>query len=278
MKTFGLALGGGGVRGLAHALVLEALDEMDCRPSIISGTSIGAIIGAIYASGVPGKTIREIIQKNSISKKDTWRDIFNKRADLLKVAKTVAFERVPGGTTLKPDLFLNFLLASIHKRTFEELGIPLIVIATDYWRGDEVILQTGELLPALKASIAIPGVFAPVKIDDRILLDGGLVDLVPYEHIIDRCDISIAVNVAAMHAPGKTDIPNIMDSVLGSIQLMQEATLLEKMKHRRPDIYVHPEIIDVPMLHFAKAAKVLRQSAPAVKLMKEKIAEILTKT
>ncbi|MCX6993702.1 MAG: patatin-like phospholipase family protein [Kiritimatiellaeota bacterium] len=277
MKTFGLALGGGGVRGLAHALVLEALDEIGCRPAIIAGTSIGAIMGAIYASGVPGRTIRESIQKNIISRRDTWHDIFNKRSDLLKVVRTVAFERGPGGT-FKPDRFLNFLLAAVNKRTFEELDIPLRVIAADYWSGEEVVLEAGALLPALKASIAIPGVFAPVTIGNRELLDGGIVNLVPYEHILDRCDVSIAVNVAGTRTPGKNRIPNVWESVLRSFQLMQEATLSEKMKRRRPDIWVHPEIINVPMLAFGKAGRVLCQSAPAVKEMKNKIEKILARS
>ncbi|MDD4869695.1 MAG: patatin-like phospholipase family protein [Kiritimatiellae bacterium] len=277
MKTFGLALGGGGVRGLAHALVLEALDEMGCRPSIIAGTSIGAIIGALYASGVSGQTIRKKIQKNIISRRDSWRDIFKKRSDLLKVVQTVAFERGPSGI-VKPDLFLNFLLSSVHKQTFEELDIPLLVIATDYWKGEEVVLESGELLPALKASIAIPGVFAPVTIDDRVLLDGGIVNIVPYEHILGRCDVSIAVDVACTRTPGKNRMPNFWDLVLGSLQLMQEVTLSDKMKHRRPDILVHPKITDIPMLAFGKAAQVLRQSAPTIKEMKNNIEEILARS
>lgn len=274
MKTFGLALGGGGVRGLAHALVLEALDELGCRPSIIAGTSIGALMGALYASGVPGRTIRETIQKNIISRKDTWRDILQKRSDLLQVVRSVAFERGPGGT-FKPDRFLNFLLAAVHKRTFAELEIPLRVIATDYWRGKEVVLAKGELLPALKASIAIPGVFAPVRIGNRELLDGGIVNLVPYEHILAHCDVAIAVNVAGRRAPGKNRTPNTWDAVLGSVQLMQEAILAEKMKRRRPAIYVHPAITGIPLLAFGQAADVLRQAAPAIREMKEKIAKLL---
>jgi NTE family protein len=276
VKTIGLALGGGGVRGLAHALVLEALDEMDCRPCVIAGTSMGAIMGALYACGVPGKTIRENIEKSIISKEHTWRDILKKRSDLLKLARTVAFERGPGGA-FKPDRFLNMLLAAVHKTTFDELDIPLHVIATDYWSGEEVILKTGELLPALKASMAIPGVFAPVCIGDRVLLDGGLVDLVPYEHVLGKCDISIAVNVNGVRMPGRSDIPRVWESVFGSFQLMQEATLAERMKRSKPDIYVNPEILDIPMLAFGYAARVLRQSAPAVKQMKTTLAEILAK-
>jgi NTE family protein len=276
VKTFGLALGGGGVRGLAHALVLEALDEMGCRPGVIAGTSIGAIMGALYASGIPGKTIRENIEKNMISQRDTWRDIFNKRSDLLKMVRTVEFEHGPGGT-FKPDGFLNFLLAAVHRRTFEELDIPLLVIATDYWSGEEVVLETGELLPALKASIAIPGVFAPVTIGGRTLLDGGLVDLVPYEHILDRCDVSIAVNVAGTRTHGPHQTPHVWESVQGALQLMQEATLSEKMKQSRPHVYVYPEILDVPLLAFKEAERVLSQSAPCVKDMKKRIEEILAR-
>ena len=274
MKTFGLALGGGGVRGLAHALVLEALDEMDCRPVIIAGTSIGAIMGALYASGMPGRIIRENIQKNIISRQDSWRDLMKKRSDLLKLARTVAFERGPGGI-VKPDSFLNLLLATVHKMTFEELEIPLRVVATDFWIGEEVILESGPLLPALKASIAMPGVFAPVTIGDRVLFDGGIVDLVPYEHILDRCDVSIAVNVASMPAARRSKPPNVWESLRGALHIMQDATLLEKMKRRAPDVYVHPEIPDIPLLDFAQAALVLRRSAPAVKEMKRRIKEIL---
>lgn len=259
---------------MAHALVLEALDEIGCRPGIIAGTSMGAIMGAIYASGVPGRIIRETIQKNIISRQNPWRDILHKRSDLLKLLRTFTLERGPGGA-LKPDRFLNFLLASINKRIFEELEIPLLVIATDYWSGAEVVLKTGELLPALKASIAIPGVFAPVTIGNRTLLDGGIVNPVPYENILGRCDIAIAVNVSGVRRPRKNKIPTAWESAMGSIQIMQDATLAEKMKRRRPDVCVSPEIIDVPLLAFNKAAQVLRQSAPAVREMKKKLREIM---
>jgi NTE family protein len=276
-KTVGLALGGGGVRGLAHALVLEALDEMGCRPVIIAGTSIGAIMGALYASGMPGKTIRENIQKNIVSRRHPWSDLFKRREDFLKVARTVALERGRGGI-VKPDRFLDFLLAAVHKRTFADLDIPLRVIAADYWRGEEVVLESGELLPALKASIAIPGVFAPVRIGDRVLVDGGIVDLVPYEHILDRCDVSIAVNVVNTRTPDTIRLPNVWESILGSLQLMQETTLSEKMKRRSPDILVHPEILDVPTLAFGKAARVFRQAAPAVEEMKNRLEAILARS
>ena len=117
--------------------------------------------------------------------------------------------------------------------------------------------------------------FAPVTVGDRVLMDGGIVDLVPYEHVLGRCDVSIAVNVACTPAAGETRTPTVWESVMGSIQLMQEASLSERLKRRRPDVWVHPEIIDVPFLAFGKAALVLRQALPAVTVMKTRIQEIL---
>ena len=273
IRKFG-GVGGGPREGTPYP-DLEALDELGCRPCVIAGTSMGALMGALYASGVPGRTLRENIEKNIISRRDTWRDIFTKRSDLLKALRTMAFERGSGGA-FRADRFLNFLLASVHKRTFEELEIPLRVIATDYWSGEEVVLESGRLLPALKASMAIPGVFAPVRMGNRELLDGGLVDLVPYGHILGRCEVSIAVNVAGARIPGKSRVPNVWESVLGSFEIMQDVNLAEKMKHLKPDLYVHPEIVDVPILSFRKAARVLRQAAPAVKEMKDRLQEILS--
>jgi NTE family protein len=183
MKKIGLALGGGGVRGLAHISVLEVLDDLDYKPSIIAGTSMGAIIGALYASGMSGKDIRKLVKRHIISKDDKLRDVLDKRAHILEWTSAFAPGHARGGI-LKADKFYNHLFGEIGKTTFEELEIPLIVIATDYWTAEEVVFKTGELLPAVKASAAIPVVFAPVSIGERILVDGGVVNEVPYERLL----------------------------------------------------------------------------------------------
>ena len=274
MKRIGLALGGGGVRGLAHVLVLEALDEMGLSPSIIAGCSIGAIIGALYASGLSGKTIRKQISEHIISKDDTWRDVLKKKSGLFKWVESFELEHGRGGI-LKADRVLSFLLAGIRKHTFEELAIPLVVIAADYWAAEEIVIEKGELLPAIKASMSIPGIFAPVSIAGRLLIDGGVVDLVPYEHIMDHCDISIAVNVAHDRVPGARAIPTAWELVSGTFDLMQTATLSDKMRRRKPDIYIHPQIQNVAMLDFSKVESVMRQSQPAINDMKLLLAQKL---
>ncbi len=270
----GVALGGGGVRGLAHISVLEALDQLGLRPSIIAGTSIGAIVGALYASGMSGQEIKEHVKRHIILKNDTWHDVIGKRADLLKWVNAFSADFSRKGI-IKTQGFLKFLFSEIKKNTFEDLEIPLVVIAADYWTTEEVVFETGDLLSAVQASMAVPGVFAPVSIAGRVLVDGGVVNLVPYDHILDRADLSIAVNVSRTRDQNTQEIPNAIESVLGSFDIMQSAALAEKMKYRKPDIYVRPEIRDVRMLDFGKIEEVFAQAAQAVEDMKKHLAERL---
>jgi NTE family protein len=272
----GLALGGGGVRGFAHILVLEALDDLGIRPSIIAGTSMGAIIGALYASGMSGKELRERISKLSILKDDTWRDILAKKNDMLKLLASFSVE-FPRRGFINTQGFVEYLFSEIKKRTFEELRIPLLVIATDYWTAEEIVFESGDLLAALQASMAVPGVFAPATIGGRVLVDGGVVNLVPYDHLLDRADFTIAVDVSKARNSGKDQVPGTLESVLGAFNIMEASALAEKMKHRKPDIYIHPEIEGVRMFDFRKIKVIFRQAAPAVDLLRKQLENLTVK-
>ncbi len=263
-------MGGGGVRGFAHVPVLETLDEFGIRPGIIAGTSMGAIIGALYASGMSGKEIRERINQHLILKDDTWRDIIAKKDNLLKWVKAFSAE-FQHGVFIKTQRFLEFLLSEIQKRTFEELEIPLLVVAADYWTEQEIVFESGDLLHALQASMAVPGVFAPVPVGGRVLVDGGVVNLVPYDHLLERADFTIAVNVNRAGNPGKHETPGALDSILGAFEIMQASALAEKMKQRKPDIYVQPEIQDIRIFDFGKAGEVFLQTEPAIVLLKQQL-------
>ena len=272
MKKIGLALGGGGVRGLAHISVLEVLDDLDYKPSVIAGTSMGAIIGALYASGMSGKDIKKLVRRHLISKDDKWRDVIDKRADIMKWVSAFSPAHARGGI-IKADKFYNHLFSEIGKTTFEELEIPLIVIATDYWTAEEVVFKTGELLPAIKASAAIPVVFAPVSIGERILVDGGVVNVVPYEYVMELCDVTIAVDVSGT-PPHKHEVPTLIESALGTVRIMQTASLAAKMKCQQPDIFVHPGIHDIKLLDFNKVDDVFKQSEPAMEELRTKIKKL----
>jgi len=271
----GLALGGGGVRGFAHALVLEVLDELGLQPALIAGTSMGAIIGALYASGVPGREIRERILRHTLSRNGVWKEVIEKKADLLNLFNAISLELGRGGL-LSTDRFLKYVFREMQHAHFEDLRIPLLVIATDYWRGEEVVLRSGALLPAVKASIAVPGVFAPVQLENRVLVDGGIANQVPYDHVLESCDFTLAVDVSARRIPDEEHpVPSLVESILGCFEIMQQEAIDKKMRDSRPNLYVHPDIRDVRVFDFDKVQNVFEQAQPAMHTLREQLVQVM---
>ncbi|MGO9571156.1 MAG: patatin-like phospholipase family protein [Desulfomonilaceae bacterium] len=272
----GIALGGGGVRGLAHVSILQVLDDLQIRPTVMSGTSMGAIVGALYASGRSAREIRESIERRLILRNDTWRDVIEKREDLLKWVHAFKPD-FSGGGLINAQGILNFLLSEIKVGRFEDLEIPLLLVAADYWSAEEVIFEKGELLPAIQASMAVPGVFSPVSVEGRIMVDGGVVNLVPYDLLMDRADFIIAVNVSRVRFAGEDEIPNALEAVLGTFDIMQTTMLTDKLKRLKPDIYVWPQIRDVRMLDFGKVEEVFAQATSAAEELRRKLLKVLRK-
>ncbi len=273
MKNFGVALGGGGARGLAHILALETIDNSGCRVSAIAGTSMGAIVGALYASGLSGGQIRKWFAKLAIGKNDPLKDIFRRRKEIYKWLQ-VASPQVKSGALFKADGFIEYLLDEIHAETFEELKLPLQIVATDFWSGQEVIFNKGKLLPAIKASMAIPGVFSPVAFEGRVLVDGGLVNNLPYDILPASCDGTIAIDVAPVRAPGRHQLPGILDAVLGMFDMLIERNVAAKLARGAPTIYIRPGLSNIRVLDFNKHEEVFRQSAAAMEELRGKLERV----
>jgi NTE family protein len=270
----GLALGGGGARGGAHVRVLEVLDEMGLPPCVIVGTSIGAIVGALYGAGLSGTDIRARIEKITVSEKDTWRDIFEKRKNLLRWVEALVPEMGSGGL-LRSDKFVSYLFEDLDAERFEDLRVDMKIVCCDFWAAEEVVFDAGDLMAPLKATMAVPGVFAPVLHQDRVLIDGGVANPVPFEWILDACDVSIAVDIGAERVKGEEQIPGVFDSVFGSFQILQRAVMNEKLEHAQPDIYLRPEIRDVRLMQFEKMHQVYEQCLPAIEQFKRELGGFL---
>lgn len=158
-------------RVLAHVLMLEALDELGIRPALIAGSSMRAIIGALYASGHSGSDIRKFIDKIVFTDVVSWRSALI-RKDIPKWIDFIDPELGHGGP-IKHEHFIRYLHDAIHVIRFNELKIPLKVVTADFWKRTQIAIDSGELLPAVKASMALPGLFTPVELKGRILVDGG---------------------------------------------------------------------------------------------------------
>jgi NTE family protein len=272
MKKIGLALGGGGAKGLAHLLMLEVLDELDITLHCIAGTSIGAVIGSIYAGGHSAKTIRTEIEKTLLVDRESWRDVFNKK-ELLKWFELMDIN-FRGKGLLKGDNFVNYLADSIGVKTFEELSIPLKVVTSDFWAAHQYVIESGDLMPAVKASMGLPGIFTPVEIDGKILVDGGGVNPVPHDLLTD-CDFVIAIDVMGENPLHHTKVPNSFRAIMGMFDIMQKSIIRAKLETSPPDIYIKVDISDVDILDFYKTKKVYEQAEPARQQLKERLQTLL---
>ena len=273
----GLALGGGGAKGLAHIPMLEVFDDLGLRPHRIAGTSIGAVIGALYASGMPGRQIRSHVQRMLAAKGASFRDAWQrKQIPKWQIPKWIEFMDLEFGrhAVFKGDRFINYLCDAMGVCSFDALQVPLRVVAADFWTSEQVVLEAGPLLPAVKASMSLPGVFPPVSIKGRVLIDGGGVNPVPHD-LLDDCDLVVAIDVMGrMEAPGR-HVPNLFRAVLGMFDIMQNSIIAQRLVNSRPDIYIRPDISGVDLLDFHKADAIYAQSEPARKKLRRELARIL---
>lgn len=255
--TLGLALGGGGARGLAHIPVLEAIDELGLKPTAIAGTSIGAVIGAGYASGMSGAEIRAYTL-----------ELFGKPSEIVSrlwgLRPRGISEVFSGGTFIPLDAKRAadiFLPSSIPKK-FNQLSIPLTVVATDYYGWKEVDISAGELRPAIAASMAIPAIFRPVAVGKRFLVDGGLTNPLPFDKL-PPVTVAVAVDVTGGPEPHKRRMqPTMVEMIFGSRQILLGSLIAERLKQGAPQICIRPNLGSVRVLDFRHAKKILQETMP----------------
>lgn len=255
LPRIGLALGGGGARGLAHIHILEELDALGIRPAMIAGSSIGALVGAGYAAGMSGAEIRDYAVATFGRKVETLRRVLQVRPTRLGDAMSGSFHL---GQFNIENILAAFLPERLHSR-FEDLDIPLLVTATDYYGHRGCVLDKGDLLSALAASAAVPALFAPVRRDGTIYIDGGICSPVPFDLFEDRVDIVIAVDVVGTPRRGPKS-PSSIDLLFGATQIMMQSITAGKLMKQRPEIMLRPAIDRFRVLDFTRIDQVLDES------------------
>jgi NTE family protein len=271
-KTFALALGGGGARGLAHVAVLEAIDELGVRPAAIAGTSIGAMVGAAYAAGLSGKEIRRHALTLAHDGSEIFRRLMVARAGKLSNIWSMGFG---SATLVDPEKFCQQFMPEAVPEDFGELKIPLTIIASDLYRRKQVVFSEGALRPALAASIALPSVMRPVVVDDQVLIDGGATNPLPFDQLRGRADIVVAIDLSGEPSETRRDIPNPWECMLATVLVMGNAITSEKLKRWVPDLIIRPNVGLFRALDFFQASAILRAAEPAKAELKEKLVALL---
>src|SRR5271166_1043008 len=253
--TVAIALGGGGARGIAHVLALEALDEMGIRPAAIAGTSMGAVIGAAYAAGLEAQAIRAHVLHVLRNRSDVMSKLM--RARVGRFADLVLRGR-GNPVLLDPEIFLELFWPAQMPEMFEDLTIKTTVVATNYSDRNEIVFRSGPLGPAVAGSMAIPGLFRPVESGNRVLIDGGAVNPLPYDLLFDDADIVVAIDVTFGGRSRSKRVPSPLESMFGAAQIMQGAITAQKIKRRRPDVLIRPHVEQFGLLDFFRAGHILR--------------------
>jgi NTE family protein len=219
-KKIGYALGGGAARGLSHIGVLKVFEEHSIFPNIITGTSMGALIGALYAGGINVDDIERLAKRLGLGRLALMADV------------TLPFSGLIGGRRVT-----SLLKSILGDLTFSQLKYDFACVATDINTGEQVILREGSLTEAVRASISLPGIFTPVKIKGRYLVDGGLVNEVPVSVCREMgADYVIGVNVIPgpsrmMHRPKESRIAHTgKPTELGKIKNERKPTMLSSVQ------------------------------------------------
>jgi NTE family protein len=272
MKTFALALGSGGARGLAHIAMIEALDEMGVKPLAIAGASIGALIGGAYAAGMTGKDIRHHVIRFAHDRRETMSRLVQARAGKLTDLFSGAFSQA---AQMDAEKFCAQFLPDAVPDEFSALAIPLIAMTTDLHRREEAPISSGPLRPALAASIALPGLFRPVLIDGRISVDGGATNPLPVDRLAGRADAVVAVDVFGVPAAERNDMPGAWESMITTLLIMGSTIVAAKHKHEPPDLVIRPNVGIFRTLDFYQASSIIRAGEAAKAEMKEKLGALL---
>lgn len=272
---FGLALGGGGARGLAHIKILQVIDEFGIKPKVISGTSMGALVGCLYASGMNGLEIE-----------DYAKDLFSKRTELIKRLygnrpnKWVSLINLRTPSILNAEAFFQMLMPENLPENFEDLKIPFHAITTDFYTQEQYTVSKGKLIPAIAASSALPALLKPVELDERVLIDGGFVNPVPFNILNGKVDITIAVDVTGEQARLAGKVPNSIDALIGCSQILLRSltnNMLQnnELKNNQQLILAQPRVGRYNVLDYFKIEDIFTHSEEAADDLRRNLEQIL---
>jgi len=277
----GLVLSGGGAKGFAHIGVLKVLEAAGVKVDYIGGTSMGAVVGGLYASGYSATQIDSIFRQTDFDAllsdfiPRSSKNFYEKRNDEL-YAFTLPFNKLRIGipTALSKGMYnynlLNKLTYKVrHVRDFNKLPIPFLCIATNIETGEEVLLNKGYLAQAMLASGAFPTLFSPVEIDGKLLVDGGVTNNYPIDEIRKLgADIVIGVDVQ----DDLKDRKSLRDATRILVQI-SNLQMIEKMKQKikETDIYIKPDITNYGVISFDEGQEIIRRGEEAAFTVYEKL-------
>jgi NTE family protein len=259
LKSIGLALGGGGARGIAHIAYIKALSEMGVTPSVISGTSSGAIAGAMYAGGMDAGSMVTAVQQALGSIRQNAFGYFKRAGTKAGGVVSTAAKKT--------------LQCMLPVKSFEDLAIPLRIVATNFHTLKERVFSEGDILGPLMASIAYPSVFLPQPMENGYYMDGGATNIVPFDVIRRECDVLIAIDVSVVR-PNEYK-PSTKNAVSATWAATQETLISLKLQQCPVELFERPTFEDVATFEFFKFRSIYSRAEEYIPGFKQKLMRIL---
>lgn len=281
-----LVLAGGGARGIAHVGVITALEEMQIPVDAVAGTSMGALVGGLYAIGMDGAELQEVIEnmdweeafEDSVDRDDTpqWR-----KSDDYDYPSSISLAFKDGEASIPlgfvqgqqvRQMIKELMIEAEHIRDFDQLPTPYRAVATDIETGDAYIFDHGDIVTAMRASMSLPGILAPVEHDGRLLVDGGMAMNIPVR--VGRDMGAQRLIVVDIGTPLKTrdeitSVLGVADQLLGFLtrrnSLEQLATLTDR------DLLINPDLTGIGMLDFENTQQIFQSGYDAAMAMREQL-------
>lgn len=256
-SRIGIALGAGSARGWAHIGVLQALAGAGITPEVVCGTSIGALVGAIYADD-------DVDDLGQWVEALTWRKVVG------------YFDLSFGGGLLKGGKLFDYLRGSFLEKRIEELKRPFGAVATDLTNGREIWLREGPVADAVRASLAMPGLFTPFARDGQLLVDGALVNPVPVSLArAMEADFVIAVDLSSnivgrfvrKAERRKSKMPSMVEVMTNSLNIMSVRITRSRMAGEPADAVIRPRLGDLGLLEYHRGAEAIAEGRAAAELM-----------
>jgi NTE family protein len=221
-SKIGVALGSGGLRGLAHVGVLRVLEQEHISVDYVAGCSIGSLIGALYCAGLSPDLIGKLAK---YLKRWHWIDL-----------------GIPKMGIFSGDRFLETIRLLTKGKAFSELNIPLAVVATELTSGQEIIFTEGLVAPAVRASISVPGIFAPFEVDGMLLVDGAVLNPTPLD-VVRRMGADIVIGVDLAQGSDCAKIANVFDVLVQTIDVMERQLLKQRLAEC--DVLIRPQVAHI---------------------------------
>lgn len=301
--VIGLALGGGAARGWSHIGVIRELAALGVKPDVICGTSIGALVGGLYASG-------------HLDPFEAW----IRELDKADIVRYLDVKPLAGGGFVEGKRLIEFFRERFGDIAIEKLSKPFGAVATDLNSGQEIWLREGSVLDAIRASIALPGIFKPVKLHDRWLVDGGLVNPVPVslcralgaelviavnlngdivgrrrrgkpraakgtvnsgESVLEKLSAELKQRASVLVSqlfPAPAGAPGMFDVLADAINIMQDRLTRSRMAGDPPDLVLTPRLAHIGLLEFDRAQEAIAEGEASVRRMAPALRELLDRS